>query len=87
MRIIDRYKIKYNSGIEQEKNLISHSEFESVIKPKQKRIAELSEKGFKKTASVLKGEISKTYGDEWFTTKSPLYKNKFVPHQFLYSTL
>jgi len=75
MRIIKKCKIEYSCGIKQEKNLISHVEFDNVIKPKQKRIAELNQKGFKKTASILKSEILKTYGDEWFTNKSPLYKS------------
>ena len=74
MRIIDTYKIKYNCGIEQEKNLITHEEFENVIKPKQKRIAELKSKGFNNVAKILNSEIIITYGNSYFTTKSPLYK-------------
>ncbi len=56
------YKITYEDGLIQYKKLISHSEYESIIKPM------LLEKDGKKRVKMLYGE-----SHEWFTDRSPLY--------------
>lgn len=74
--ILGQYKITYNERITQTKNLISHSDFENIIKPKQKEIYELEIRGSKtakKKAKELKVELNEMFSDNYFTDKSPLY--------------
>lgn len=87
MKVIARYKITYpnGSGISQFKYLINHKDHIDDIKPKYLEIAtlEAEQAKYKKKndkfkvlgnkISEIKSYIKKTYGDEFFTTESPLY--------------
>lgn len=93
MKIIACYKVTYpdyadGNGMSQFKNLISHKDFVSDIKPKYCEIALLEAEQTKykkkndkykeldKKISEIKSYIKKTYGEEFFTDESPLYMSK-----------
>jgi hypothetical protein len=74
MRVL--YRITYNNGLSQTKVLISHSDYESVIKPTELKIYEIERaNGGKPTAATksMKAELKAQFGEHWFTDKSPLY--------------
>lgn len=74
--IIDTYKLIYPNGIVQEKDLISHDDFNNIIKPKRKLMYELEaskDKNDNIEANVIKKELRFMFGDNYFTTESPLY--------------
>lgn len=73
-RIISKYRICYENGIVQEKDLISHKDYETIIKPKQVEIHELKVDKENKKANEIKAELFDMFGDNWFTDESPLYK-------------
>lgn len=69
------HKITYSNGVTQYKNLIKHEDYLNVIKPIQNEIYELeckNYKKFKKQIISLKVKLKSTFGEEWFTDKSPL---------------
>ena len=75
-KILGVYKISYDNGATQIKNMISHDDFVNVYKVAQERIYELEKANkFKETASSkqLKKEMKYFFGPEWFTDKSPLF--------------
>ena len=75
MKILGVYKIKYiDQGISQTKNLVSHQDFLDDIKPSYIEIDFLESK--KETiylAKQIKKRLRATYGEHFFTDKSPLY--------------
>lgn len=73
MRIKGVYWITYDNGVTQMKNLIKHTDFRNIIRPKQKRIYELELLKKNRIASILKSELTMYFGEEWFTDQSPLY--------------
>ena len=76
-KIIDRYKLIYPNGIIQEKDLISHDDFNNIIKPKRKLMYELENsknKNYNEEANVIKKELRFMFGDNFFTTESPLHE-------------
>lgn len=72
-RIIRPYRITYDNGVTQIKNLISQIDFEAIIKPKQKEIYELEIADKKKEANAIKSELKAMFSDNYFTDKSPLF--------------
>jgi hypothetical protein len=74
VRILGTYQITYSNDVTQVKNLIRHSDFLSVIKPKEERIYDLQILKRDKLASLIKKEISLLFGQEWFTDRSPLWQ-------------
>ena len=78
MKILGVYTIIYNNGVKQNKNLIDHSDYLNIIKPKLKEAYELerlkkNKEHNQKMAQKLKNQVKEMFGSEWFTTKSPLY--------------
>ena len=73
-RTLGKYKITYQSGVVQFKDLVSHDTFLNDIKPKQEEIYALESKGKKDKAKKLKDLMKEWYGDEWFTDRSPLFR-------------
>lgn len=88
--IIGTYKITYYSNnISQMKNLIKHEDYLNEIKPTYDKIHELEieisklnkkKKGIEikeleNQIKCLKLQIKTNYGNEFFTTKSPLWLN------------
>ena len=73
-RIICQYKITYDQGITQTRNLISHNDFELIIKPKQQEIHELEIADKKKEANIIKNELKLMFSDNFFTNQSPLFE-------------
>jgi hypothetical protein len=67
------YKIIYKNGVTQVKNLIEHIDYETVIKPKLVEIYELEVLKKDREASIIKKELKETFGENYFTDKSPLY--------------
>jgi len=73
MKIISTYKVTYQNGMSQIKNLIEHEDFLNDIKPTDVQIDALeSKKKFKET-NYLKKQLKEKYGQFWFTNKSPMY--------------
>lgn len=82
-KVLGRYRITYECGVIQEKNLISHDVYTDMIKPLQSDIYELelllskknvNKKSVKEQIQECKKEISNiVLSNEWFTNKSPLY--------------
>ena len=76
---IAKYQITYKNGVVQEKNLISHSDFENIIKPTNDRIYDLIRDKSNVEANslevkLLKAELKEKFGSEWFTDNSPLFE-------------
>ena len=72
------YKITYQCGVVQYKNLISHDFYINTIIPLQNKVHDIEVKGkknWKSEASFVKGKIKKLVGSEWFTDKSPLFES------------
>lgn len=75
--IAPKYSIRYHNDITQIKDMIDQSEYEGVIKPTLQAIYELEVKGSnksKKEARALKAELKEKYGDNYFTSESPIAK-------------
>jgi|ERR1035441_3645162 hypothetical protein len=75
-RILGTYKITYDNGATQIKNLISHDDFINIYKVGQDKIYELEKANkFKETNSTreIKKSLKGFFGDEWFTDKSPIF--------------
>lgn len=73
-RIIGRYMITYHNGVTQEKDLISHTDYENIVKPLQDQIHDLETEKKDKEAGELKRQLKQMFGDNWFTDKSPIYE-------------
>lgn len=76
LRILGTYKITYNNGVSQVKNLIDHDDFINIYKPIQDEIYDLEKQNkFKETkmSKYLKKVTKDLFGNEWFTDKSPLF--------------
>lgn len=71
--VLGRYKIEYDNGVTQIKNLIDHSDYLEEIKPALAEIDLLQSKKKYKQADALKHWIYRKCGKQWFTNKSPLY--------------
>jgi hypothetical protein len=73
------YKIYYPTvGVTQFKRVISHDDYLNDIKPSYDEIdvletAKKDKEENKKKASLIKKRLKKTYGDSWFTDKSPYW--------------
>lgn len=75
--ILDTFRIRYQNGIVQKKNLISHSEYLKTIKPAWDTIEILEKKNKGKETKEsrnIKRYLKTTFGEHWFTDDSPLYK-------------
>jgi hypothetical protein len=73
-RIIGRYRITYKNGMVQEKDLISHSDYENIVKPYTDKIYDLIKDKMDSEADLLKAELKAMFGSEWFTDGSPLFE-------------
>jgi hypothetical protein len=79
---LGKYKITYDCGTTQEKDLIDHDDYLNIIKPKEKRIYELScvpkddpgKEEANREMNALKKEVFELVGDSWFTNQSPLFE-------------
>ena len=69
-----RYGITYENGIYQEKNLISHIDYEEIIKPQLRIADELEIVKRKQEADRIKLTLVNMFGEHYFTDKSPLYE-------------
>ncbi len=77
MSILGVYKItylNYKEPIIQYKNLILHSSYLEVIKPKYEKIYDFEVGNKKKEAKILKKELLNEFGEQWFTDKSPIFE-------------
>lgn len=76
--IIARYKIEYHDkGIIQEKNLISHQHYLSVVQPLYTAIdaVERANKGrVNKESKQLKSILKSLFGEHWFTNQSAMFR-------------
>lgn len=77
MKRIWTYKIEYENGFVQYKNLIRHENYINEIIPLLDKINEIEQKYTRKKADALvkpiKAEIKQKYGEHWFTDRSPLF--------------
>lgn len=73
MKILGQYKITYDNGVVQYKNLIEHQDYLLVVIPKQKEAYELELKKKDREASRIKRELKTMFGELWFTNQSPLF--------------
>tara|TARA_R110000822_G_scaffold6851_17_gene28726 strand:+ start:886 stop:1194 length:309 start_codon:yes stop_codon:yes gene_type:complete len=76
MKIIDTYKITYENGVVQWKNLISHIDYLNIIKSIQSKIGNLEIEDYKKNKDKIKALKDKQislFGEHWFTDNSPLF--------------
>lgn len=76
----DKFIVEYTNGFTQIKTLIPHEEYLNNIKVSNNAISNLRVKNRHKgiLAKKLRKYLSDTYGDNWFTDKSPLYKAIFT---------
>lgn len=77
MQILGVYKIHYlDYNIIQFKNLISHNDYLTDIKPSYNEIDfyELK-KETQALAKAIKKRLRETYGEHWFTDESPLFES------------
>lgn len=74
MKIIGQYRITYQRGITQTMDLISQEDFENIIKVKLDEIYDFQVAKNNIAAALLKKEIKDEFGDNYFTTGSPIYK-------------
>lgn len=72
-KTLGKYKIIYNNGITQIKDLIGHDDFENIIVPKSNEIHDLMLVKNESQAKLIKQELYEMFGDDYFTDKSPLY--------------
>lgn len=75
-KVIGVYKIIFDNGAKQIKNLISHDDYLNIYKKYQDEIYELEKKNkFKETSTTkqLKKDLIDFFGIEWFTDKSPYF--------------
>ena len=76
-RILGQYRITYGNGISQTKCLISHSDFENIIKPTESKIYELEKANSWKPSvqsKKLKSDLKIMFSSAYFTDKSPLFE-------------
>lgn len=74
MRIQGKYKIVYENGFKQQKNLISNKDYLEIVRPLSNIAATLEiDKKTRSEARSLKKVISSLFGEEWFTDESPLF--------------
>lgn len=76
-RILGQYRITYSNEITQTKCLISHSDFENIIKPTETKIYELERANNWKPSvqsKKLKSDLKTMFSSAYFTDKSPLYE-------------
>jgi hypothetical protein len=75
-KILGKYQITYldHNNITQIKYLISHIDFEDIVKPTQKEIHILLSTGKKSEANVLKNALNLMFSSEFFTDKSPIFE-------------
>lgn len=71
-----KYKVEYNNGFVQIRDLINQEDYESIYLVKQKEIAILLNNKQEKEANKIKSHLKQTFGDNFFTTNSPLFKAK-----------
>lgn len=73
MSILGTYEITYASdGRTQIKNLVSHTHYENDIKPSLMKADEIKKKK-PVEAEAIKRRLKSTYGEYWFTDKSPIF--------------
>ncbi len=73
-KILGVYKIIYANGMVQFCNLISHSDYESIIIPTKEKISELSlKKEGLAEAKELKRYLKAQFSDNYFTDKSAMF--------------
>lgn len=75
---LGRYRIEYlkrgGGGFVQYKDLISHHDYEDVIKPSRQKIDQLYViDRHSAEAKALERELWAKFGDDWFTDRSPWY--------------
>jgi len=76
------YQITYENGITQQKRLISHFDYKTVIVPDQyiayalevRKDTKAQMKLNKARASEIKKALVQRFGEEWFTDESPMFK-------------
>lgn len=73
MKILGTYKIEYENGVIQTKNLIIHEDFLNIIKPKQEEAYQLELQKKFEEADKIKTELKSIFGEYWFTDQSPLF--------------
>jgi len=76
------YRITYDNGITQKKELIPHFDYKTRIVPDNYIIATLSAikvsdrvlmDKYKAQVSAIKGALNRDYPNEWFTDQSPIF--------------
>ena len=73
MKTLGKYQIIYDNNVKQIKNLIDHNDYLNIIIPYKDKIYDLQMVKDFKQASILKKELLEMFGDEYFTTESPLF--------------
>jgi hypothetical protein len=71
--VLDQYKVTYRNGVTQILNLIRHERYLDTIKPWLYEIDDLERAKKHKEAVALKAKMKKHIGENWFTTRSPIY--------------
>lgn len=72
--IIATYKITYQNGISQVKNLINHEAYIDKVRPCLELIDELKLTKNKKFIGIVKNYLKAEFGEHWFTNQSPLFE-------------
>lgn len=76
-RIVSRCEITYRNGMAQTKNLITHLDYDNIIKPIENKIYEIERLNRWKPTSEsikLKRDLFTMFGSDYFTDKSPLFE-------------
>jgi hypothetical protein len=76
LKVIGVYKIEFNIGTNQIRNLISRDDYNEIIKPANEEIHELEKKGNTKEAKIIKNELKSMFGEHYFTNKSPIFESQ-----------
>lgn len=74
-KIRGTYRIEYANGCVQHKTLIRHSDYVSIIKPKEAEAYGYELNDDFDSAKAIKKELVNEFGKYWFTDKSPLWKS------------
>ncbi len=70
-----RYKIAYDNGVSQEKNLIAHADFTTIINPLTMAVEYFKSKKNEGMQELMKKELKTLIGeDDFFTDESGLYE-------------
>jgi len=75
---LGRYRIIYSNGVTQVKDLISQDDFKNTLAPGLMEVYRLTQIKAHEVAKELKSTLKKQFGDNYFTSESPIGKAMFT---------